>query len=215
MRPLAASTPTPTPEASRPPRIRPARVWPGFFVLLFVVSGCGLRGGEPVPPSPQGPGSTDEAGVTLAGDPSEDDAGARADSTALAEAEALLRQDALDFLDEGNLAGAAESWEAFLAFRGMQPGAEEALWWLAVLHILPDSPIHSPQVGEQRLAALAERFPGTMEGQQARLILLLMTELEETRRTAEDQAERLDELARTIEALRRIDLNRRPGGGPP
>lgn len=132
-----------------------------------------------------------------------------------AETEALLRQDALEFLDEGDLESAAESWEAFLAFRGMEPGAEEALWWLAVLHILPDSPIRAPEEGQARLQSLSERFPDTMEGQQARLILLLMTELEESRQTADDQAERLEELARTIEELRRIDLNRRPGGGPP
>ncbi|TVP74565.1 MAG: hypothetical protein EA352_10510 [Gemmatimonadales bacterium] len=175
------------------------------LLVALLLSGCARTSSPPEAPTP----------APTAAEQAEGEDGATRDAAVRSETEALLRQDALDFLDAGDLEAAAESWEAFLAFRGMEPGAEEALWWLAVLHILPDSPIQAPDEGQARLAALAERFPETMEGQQARLIILLMTELEESRRAAQDQAERLEELARTMEELRRIDLNRRPGGGRP
>jgi signal transduction histidine kinase len=108
--------------------------------------------------------------------------------------------------------------DARRAFAGVQDETEsvgpdmkrEALWGLVMVHLLPDSPVRDPGLAVDALLALEEEHQGELPGLQAVLIRELVEELHGVRSVAQEQEEVLRRLVETVEALKRIDLTRRP-----
>jgi signal transduction histidine kinase len=86
----------------------------------------------------------------------------------------------------------------------------EALWGLVMVHLLPDSPVRDPGLAVEALRALEEGHRGELPGLQAVLVRELVEELAGVRSVAQEQEEVLRRLVETVEALKRIDLTRRP-----
>jgi len=93
------------------------------------------------------------------------------------------------------------------------PAREEALWGLAMLHLLPQSPVVDRERAMAALEELRDAHGESIRGAQARWILGMLDELQTMRAQMDQQAELLRQLTETVEQLRRIDLNRRPTGG--
>ena len=93
------------------------------------------------------------------------------------------------------------------------PATQEALWGLAMLHLLPDSPLEDRERGMVSLERLSEEYGDTVRGAQARWVLEILDELHMVQAQMDEQAELLRQLTETVEQLRRIDLLRRPTGG--
>ena len=89
----------------------------------------------------------------------------------------------------------------------------EALWGLAMLHLLPESPVVDRERATGALEELRDAHGESIRGAQARWILGMLDELQTMRTQMNQQAELLRQLNETVEQLRRIDLNRRPTGG--
>jgi len=90
---------------------------------------------------------------------------------------------------------------------------EEALWGLAMLHLLPQSPVVDRERAMAALEELRDTHGESIRGAQARWVLGMLDELQTMRAQMDQQAELLRQLNETVEQLRRIDLNRRPTGG--
>lgn len=111
-----------------------------------------------------------------------------------------------------------------------------ALWELALLHLLPDTPVQDREAGAKFLERLEEEHPGTVQAVQAAWVRETLGALEEAREVAarragviEELEEKVEELEAMVEQLRRLHLDRRPrlpppdtlspdtldGGGPP
>jgi len=86
----------------------------------------------------------------------------------------------------------------------------EALWGLVMVHLLPESSARDPALAVDALTALEEEYPGELPGLQAFLVRELVEELDGVRSVAQEQEEVLRRLVETVEALKRIDLTRRP-----
>ena len=94
---------------------------------------------------------------------------------------------------------------------GLDPQVKvEALWGLVMVHLLPESPVRDPGLAVNALTALEEEHPGELPGLQAVLVRELVDELAVVRSVAQEQEEVLRRLVETVEALKRIDLTRRP-----
>lgn len=94
---------------------------------------------------------------------------------------------------------------------GASPAAqEEALWGIAMIHLLPDSPLRDPERAQEALLELENEFEGELPAFQAALVRGLVEELAGVRAVAQEQEEVLRRLVDTVEALKRIDLTRRP-----
>lgn len=93
------------------------------------------------------------------------------------------------------------------------PDREEALWGLAMLHLLPQSPVVDRERAMAALEELRDTHGESIRGAQARWVLGILDELQTMRAQMDQQAELLRQLNETVEQLRRIDLNRRPTGG--
>ena len=140
---------------------------------------------------------------------------APAEEAPAAPAEALLDL-ATIHLEAGRLDEAAGLKRRALAMEGV-PAArrQQALWSLAMIHLLPESPLHDVDQARSDLTRLEAEHGDSVPGQQARWLLGLLNELDRTRTDLAEQAEVVEQLRETVEQLRRIDLNRRPSGGGP
>lgn len=92
---------------------------------------------------------------------------------------------------------------------------DRALWGLAMVNLLPESPIRDRDRAMVALDRLVLAHGGTVRGAQARWVRSLLQELEEIRTQVDQQEQLLRQLTETVEQLRRIDLNRRPPRPPP
>ncbi len=92
---------------------------------------------------------------------------------------------------------------------------ERALWSLALVHLVPESPLRDR---ERALALLTEVEAGESDPVAAlkvRWIRSVLDEVDTLRREATERQALLNQLVETVEQLRRIDLNRRPTVPPP
>lgn len=176
------------------------------LLLAFSVASC-ARGSEVEPPSP--PPSTEELDDDAR---IEDGPETEEDS----DPDALVLDEAEIHFAEGRYRTAATLFERYLE-EGRRPGngeghADRALWGLAMLHLLPESPLHDRDEAMGVLDRLVEDHRESMWGMQARWVRGLMEELDEVRGQVVQQEDLLRQLTETVEQLRRIDLNRRPTG---
>ncbi len=130
----------------------------------------------------------------------------------------LLLDQATTHFEAGRLQQAANLNRQLLEMEGVpSTRRERALWSLAMIHLLPESPLHDPTRARADLTRLGNEHGESVRGQQARWLLGLLDDLDQVRGQVAEQTELLEQLTETVEQLRRIDLNRRPssGGGPP
>ena len=175
-------------------------------VVAVLLSACGIRGEGPVTPAPSTT-SSERAPAAAASEP----AGA---SDAPVELRTLLL-DGERLLAEGDAPGAVEAFQAYLAFGGSEDGSARALWGLALAYLAPDDETHDAERGLRVLGSLAEEHPSTLQGRQASWLHGLVIELDQSRAIAQEQEQIIEQLREMVEQLRRIDLDRRPGGARP
>ena len=177
---------------------------------VFLLSACGLRGGGAAPAAPVDSDTVENSGppaatpVTSAEDPSESSTQLR---TLLLDGERLLA--------EGDLDEAIEAFQGYLAFGGSEDGSARALWGLGLSFLVPDEETHDPERGLRALDTLVDDHPLTLQGQQAQWLRGLIMELGQARAIAREQEQLIEQLSEMVEQLRRIDLDRRPGGVRP
>lgn len=126
--------------------------------------------------------------------------------------------DAEALLSRGRYEAAANQFTEYLEARQASGHAREedrALWGLAMLHLLEDSPLYDQELATAALDRLIEKHGETMRGMQARWIRGILAQLEQVRTQADQQQQLLLQLSETVEQLKRIDLNRRPTGSGP
>ncbi len=180
------------------------RVFPLVLVLLLA-TGCARLGfGTAEAPAPHA-----EPEATEIGEVERDDRHVEAPNAGLLdEAEEHFRAGRYhqaEFLFSRYLDGAESD--------GPPPAREEALWGLAMLHLLPDSPVVDRERAMASLEQLRDEHGESIRGAQARWVLGILDELQTVRTQMDQQSELLRQLTETVEQLRRIDLNRRPTGG--
>lgn len=208
----------------RLPVIRPLpRVLFGLFLPLALAVGC-ASGGAAEASSAGASGSADTASPDGPGGPAADSgAGTAAGEASFPTEEdldALLSQWAIQL--DGASAGesteeSAGAHRALTRLRAERPSAEQRIWAMAMIHLLPESPFLDRERGQEQLALLEENFPEAIEGVQATVLRQLFRELDRTAADAEEGERLVQELTRTVaqvreamEQLKRIDLNRRP-----
>lgn len=170
--------------------------------ILFVAGGCARV--DRLPPEPVAPVETPEEARTAP------------DQAQPAPDELLLEQATAHF-EAGRLQQAANLNRQLLEMEGVpSTRRERALWSQAMIHLLPESPLHDPSRARTNLTRLGNEHGESVRGQQARWLLGLLDEMDQLRGQMAEQTELLEQLTETVEQLRRIDLNRRPssGGGP-
>lgn len=178
-----------------------------LLVILLLGSGCAWNRAEPEPLPPPPPASTPA--------PREEPL----PSTSPRDRTEEILAEGSAFLAMGDLAASRarfqyvlDRWEAEDTVEDEVPPdfRAQALWHLGLIHLLPDGPDRDEEQALSILTRLAEEYPATPEGVQARWIRALLQDLEGARRRGAEQEQRIRELNETVEQLRRIDLNRRP-----
>lgn len=180
--------------------------------LAGAAGGCGSVLGSaaaPGEPNPE-PAETSTPADSSSADVNGDSTAADKDdelTLLLTEGEAALAR--------GETSLAVGAFQDYLAFGERDERAARALWGLSVALLQPDTDVQDPARAYRLLAALSERHPDTVEGLQASWLHGLLLELERSQAVAAEQAQVIGRLNEMVEQLRQIDLNRRPGGGPP
>jgi hypothetical protein len=173
---------------------------------MILLAGCGLRATSPgavvVPEGsvPSAEASTAEI-AELEGSPG-----------ATPATEALLEQGKALLL-AGRFEEAVSALETYLVFGEEPEHRREAAWSLALVHLLPQSPLRQPARALSLLAEIEEGYPGTLEALQATWLHAMLREGDRNRSRVQEQEQTIRELNELVEQLKRIDLNRRPPGG--
>jgi signal transduction histidine kinase len=172
---------------------------------VIALSGCaslpGMGGEAPSPPDVVPVATSDE--VVL----DEEEAG-----PPVVSATARLAR-GWDLLDHGEFEEAREQFDAILGLDVDSDEHAEALWGLALVHLLPGSSLNDAESAVAYLDLVEEAArPGPLLVQ-VRWAREMMAEVAELRRLSGERQARIQELNETLEMLRRIDLDRRPSGG--
>lgn len=187
----------------------PRTVWSGALTaaLALAAGGCSLGGGAP-PEEPTPPPAQEEAAEP---EPSADQGSSDTDEAA----ELLTRAEA--HFEAGRFREAESLFVRYLESpdAGGDGRTDRALWGLAMVNLLPESPIRDRDRAMVALDRLAETHGETVRGAQARWVRSLLAELESIRSQVDAQERLLLQLTETVEQLKRIDLNRRPSRAPP
>ena len=176
------------------------------LAALVILAGCGLRTTSPGPLVVPGASEVPVEATMDGSAPS--DASPESDPAS----EALLEQGQALLL-AGRFEEAVSALETYLVFGEHPEHRREAAWSLALVHLLPNSPLRQPARALTLLAEIEEGYPGTMEALQAAWLQAVLREGERNRSTLEEQGQTIRELNELVEQLKRIDLNRRPPGG--
>jgi len=194
------------------PRI-PLRKAPGvsslvaLLLITVMMAGCARLGLDSSPPKPE---STPPAAPVE--EPEEE---LEEEEEMESAPEALILDEAWRHFDRGQLQQAGILFQDYLrhpasALTGGE--VDTALWGLAMVFLLPESPIQDQERGTETLERLTEEFGTSVHGAQARWILGILAELEQVQTQVAQQEDLLRQLNETVEQLKRIDLNRRPAG---
>lgn len=180
------------------------------LLMACALVGC-AQFGEVAEPSPVPPSTEDSDGpeVELDGDPEEANANGRSPNP-------LVLEEAEIHFAEGRYRTAAALFERYLTedrhVGGVEGEDDRALWGLAMLHLLPESPLHDREEAMAMLDRLVTEHGESRWGIQARWTRDVLQELDDVRGQAARQEALLRQLTETVEQLRQIDLNRRPTG---
>jgi hypothetical protein len=192
---------------SLPCGVRPRRA-AASVVLAMATSACGFG------PSPFGgsvPPASDQVEVE-SGPAVEDDAQGPGEAPRNGAAESLLDQGQA-LLIAGRHAEAVPPLEAYLVVGEHEPHRLAANWSLALVFLLPDSPVRDERRAGPLLERIGQEHPASIEAVHARLLRGLLGDLSRSRATIEEQRRSITELNQLVEQLKQIDLSRRPGGG--
>jgi hypothetical protein len=120
-------------------------------------------------------------------------------------------------LREGRYTEAERSLIRFLESDGTSDpvATERALWSLALVHLVPESPLRNRENALVALRQIEEAEDDAIAQLKVRWIRSILEEVDTLRRQAAEQQALLTQLIETVEQLKRIDLNRRPTGPPP
>lgn len=115
-----------------------------------------------------------------------------------------------DRFADAQYAAAAEAYQRFLSGEPESSvRAEKALFRLALLHALPESPVANPEMAHELFLRVLESHPNGHYAEEARLILLLQEQIEDVRQVAEEKEERIRALSSELEKIKAIDLKKR------
>ncbi|CAN5720575.1 hypothetical protein BH23GEM11_BH23GEM11_05870 [soil metagenome] len=177
----------------------------GAAVLL---SGCGLRssaGGELAAP-------TDHAADPSASVAAAESSGESSTRYEKPPTEMLLEQGHA-LLVAGRYEEAVAAFETYLVFGEQPDHRRSATWSLALVYLLPTSPLRSQPRALALLDSLAEAHPGSLEAIQAGWIRTVLQESARNRSALQEHERTIRDLNVLVEQLKQIDLNRRPPGG--
>jgi hypothetical protein len=126
---------------------------------------------------------------------------------------ASLLEQGQALLIAGRHAEAVPPLEAYLVVGEHEPHRLAANWSLALVFLLPDSPVRDERRAAPLLDRIVEEHPASIEAVHARLLRGLLGDLSRSRATVEEQRRSISELNQLVEQLKQIDLSRRSGGG--
>ena len=117
----------------------------------------------------------------------------------------LTQADAL--YETSDYESAAQTYRLVLD-RDPGDATDRILFRLAMIHLLPDSPVPDPESARVYLDRLVEGFPESPFAEPARLVLDLEGRIAKLDARSTEQAHKISELTEQLEALKRIDLER-------
>jgi len=170
---------------------------------VLLLSGCGLRSSA----AGESPASVDPEGTASGAEASETSPGYEEPAT-----EILLEQGRA-LLVAGRHEEAVAAFETYLVFGEDPEHRRSATWSLALVYLLPTSPLRSQPRALALLATLEEGHPGSLEAMQAGWIRAMLQEGARNRSAIQEHERTIRELNELVEQLKQIDLNRRPPGG--
>ncbi|TVP50057.1 MAG: hypothetical protein EA350_01050 [Gemmatimonadales bacterium] len=113
----------------------------------------------------------------------------------------------------GRFEEAVAAFETYLVFGENPAHRRTATWSLAMVYLLPTSPLHSQTRALALLRTLEDGHPRSLEAMQAGWIRTVIQEGTRNRSTIQEHERTIRELNELVEQLKQIDLNRRPPGG--
>jgi outer membrane protein assembly factor BamD (BamD/ComL family) len=116
---------------------------------------------------------------------------------------------AAELLKAGDLARAAEAYQAHIEDPTAQQGQDEAHFRLAIIHLSAGNSLRDQQTGTTLLNALVRQWPDSPYAAQARYLITLNREIARLRTVVDTQQAELKQLNATLEALKAIDIKRR------
>jgi len=117
----------------------------------------------------------------------------------------LTQADAL--YETSEYEGAAEAYRQVLE-RHPGEATDRVLFRLAMIHLLPGTPVPDPESARVYLNQLIDGFPDSPLAEPARLVLDLQQRVEALAARSTEQSHKITELTGQLEALKRIDLER-------
>lgn len=182
---------------------RPSRVAMGVVSLLFL-AGCatGMVEADVTPESESTPEvEEEERSPPPAVEP----------PTEVGFSPAQLRlSTAWSFLAGGDYEDAYEQFQSVIEEEDLPDVRGEAVWGMALVHLLPQSPLRDPEWAGTLLDYLQRQYPDRPLGIQAAWAQGMLDDLDEVRGMVTEQEEALQQLTDTVDRLRSIDLNRSP-----
>jgi outer membrane protein assembly factor BamD (BamD/ComL family) len=110
----------------------------------------------------------------------------------------------------GDFAAAVRAYNSFLQLHPSSPSGDRALFRLALAQATPGSSAYDPPGSAQALRRLLAGYPQSPLRPQAELLLRLQEEVSKLRADLGKRDERVKELARELERLKKIDMDRPP-----
>jgi hypothetical protein len=169
---------------------------------VLLLSGCGLRSSA----AGESAASIDPA-TTSGAEESE------ASSSYEEPATEMLLEQGHALLVAGRHEEAVAAFETYLVFGEHPDHRRAATWSLALVYLLPTSPLRSQPRALALLRTLEEGHPGSLEAMQAGWIRAMLQEGARNRSAIQEHERTIRELNELVEQLKQIDLNRRPPGG--
>lgn len=115
--------------------------------------------------------------------------------------------------EQRDYASAARAYEAFLKTHVPSSNAEKALFRLALIHTLPESPLNDVEEATRLLTKFLETYPDGTYAPEARLILRLHGRSRELETETSEKDERIRQLSDELSKIKAIDLRKRPPQG--
>jgi hypothetical protein len=175
------------------------------LVAAVLVSGCGIRSSAA--------GEASAPGSHASSDAAESESGSYGASSYEAPATEVLLDQGHALLVAGRYDEAVAAFETYLVFGENPDHRRAATWSLALVYLLPTSPLQSQPRALALMATLEEAHAGSLEAMQAGWVRALLQESARNRSAIAGHERTIRELNELVEQLKQIDLNRRPPGG--
>jgi hypothetical protein len=110
----------------------------------------------------------------------------------------------------GHYPEAIRELEAFLKSNPKSAGCDRALFQLGLSRALAKDSAHNMRLFETNLRKLISEYPRSPYRDQAEFVLLLQSQIEKLKSDVKDRDEKIKKLSEELQALKDIDLQRRP-----